>query len=125
MMKIPVSRGNIIDVDLSGAIGVEKQNDAKAGTRPCLVVQNEKGNRHSPMTIVAPITDARQAKLLPVQVEVTAEELGFAGAKPSVVECGHLRTIDGDARVKTHRGTLSESAMKRVDKAIAVSVGLK
>ena len=124
-MTIDILRGDIIDVDLSGAVGVEKQNDAKAGIRPCLVVQNDKGNEESPMTIVAPITDARQGKMLPVQVEVSAGELGFAGAKDSVIECGHIRTIDGDARVKSHRGKLHAAAMARVDTALAKSLGLK
>ncbi|MBD3774318.1 MAG: type II toxin-antitoxin system PemK/MazF family toxin [Betaproteobacteria bacterium] len=124
-MKIPVKRGDIVQVDLSGSTGVEKANDQYSGTRPCLVVQNDKGNQHSPMTIVVPLTDSKQNKLLPVQVAVKADELGFNGSKDSVVECGHVRTIDGDARVKAHLGTISSAALKRVDRALAVSVGLK
>ena len=123
-MKIEVKRGDIIDVDLSGAVGVEKQNDAKSGGRPCIVIQNDVGNKFSPMTIVVPLTDARQNKLLPVQVAVTAVELGFPGSKDSVVECGHVRTIDGDARVRTHLGSLHPDALARVDAAVAISLGL-
>ncbi|HCF25211.1 MULTISPECIES: type II toxin-antitoxin system PemK/MazF family toxin [unclassified Novosphingobium] len=124
-MKIPVKRGDIVDVDLSGAQGVEKKNDNRSGGRPCLVVQNDQGNKFSPMTIIVPLTDAKQNKLLPVQVAVTAAELGFRGAKDSVVECGHVRTIDGDARVRKFLGHLDDAAMDRVDQALAVSVGLK
>jgi mRNA interferase MazF len=124
-MKIAVVRGDIVEVDLSGALGVEKKNDSRSGGRPCVVVQNDVGNRFSPMTIIAPLTDARQHKLLPVQVAVTAAELNFPGSKDSVVECGHVRTIDGDARMKAHLGSLDPAAMKRVDAALAVSVGLR
>ena len=38
-MKTEVKRGDIIVVDLAGAVGVEKKNDKTSGGRPCLVVQ--------------------------------------------------------------------------------------
>ena len=93
---IPIARGDIISVDLQGAQGGEKGNDATSGARPCVVVQNNGGNGGSPLTIVAPITDAGQYKGYPQQVEVTAAELAAIAptAKDSIVECGHLRTID-------------------------------
>src|SRR5438874_885318 len=80
-------RGDVVYVDLSGSIGGEKQN-----SRPCVVVQNNKGNEVSPLTIVVPITDVQQYKRLPVQVQVCAQNLGHGG-KDSVIECGHVRTI--------------------------------
>ena len=123
-MKIEVKRGDIVDVDLSGAVGVEKMNDVRSGGRACVIVQNDVGNRHSPMTIIVPLTDARQGKLLPVQVPVSAAELGFPGSKDSIVECGHVRTIDGDTRVRAKLGQLDQQAMTRVDRALAISVGL-
>jgi mRNA interferase MazF len=122
-MKTEVKRGDIIVVDLEGAVGVEKKNDQTSGVRPCLVVQNDVGNKHSPMTIIVPLTDAGQFKGLPVQVEVSAAELGFAGSKDSVIECGHIRTIDGDARVRENLGRVDP--MERVDAALAVSLGLR
>lgn len=121
-MKIPVVRGDIVAVDLAGAKGVEKKSDSPRG-RPCIVVQNDRGNRVSPMTIVVPITDEEQFKRLPIQVLVTADELGVGG-KNSVVECGQIRTIDADERVLKHLGHLADSAMARVDKALATSLGL-
>src|SRR5690606_37782667 len=68
---VPLRRGDVVYVDLKGAIGVEKQK-----TRPCVVVQNDGGNRASPMTIVAPITDEDQFKGYAQQVLVEAHELG-------------------------------------------------
>lgn len=124
MSKISLQRGDIIDVDLQGATGVEKMNDPKAGSRPCVVVQNDVGNAKSPMTIVAPLTDVGQYKNLPVQVRVAPSDLGFMGAKESVIECGHVRAIDRDARIAGVRGKLASEALRRVDLALAVSLGL-
>lgn len=115
-------RGDIILVDLSGATGGEKMNDAKINGRPCVVVQNDRGNDVSPLTIVAPITGTDQFKKLPVQVFVTAAELGPGGGD-SVVECGHIRTIDL-CRVLKQLGTLAPAALQRVDKALKVSLSV-
>ena len=54
---IPVVRGDIVLVDLSGALGDEKNNDASLGARPCVIIQNNAGNKYRSVTIVAPITD--------------------------------------------------------------------
>lgn len=123
MADIEIKRGDVVRVDLSGAVGGEKQG----ADRPCVVVQNDVGNRHSPLTLVAPITDRRQDKQLPVQVPVDAAELGADG-KDSVIECGHIRTIDRDARINKKRGviaTLSAATMARVDAALKISLGVK
>jgi mRNA interferase MazF len=121
MPAVPIRRGDVVHVDLSGALGVEKQK-----SRPCVVVQNDGGNRASPMTIVAPISDQRQYKRFPQQVMVDAAELGPNG-KLSVVECGHLRTIDRDLRIDRKRGVIAHlpaATMARVDDALRSSLGL-
>lgn len=120
MAKIEIKRGDVVNVDLRGAEGGEKM-----GERPCVVVQNDRGNAVSPLTVVVPLTDVDQYKKLPVQVLVTAKELG-SGGKDSVAECGHVRTIDRDARiigdkVLTH---LDSTVMRRLDAALRVSLGL-
>ena len=118
MANVEIRRGDIVYVDLRGAEGGEKQ-----GVRPCVVVQNDTGNTYSPLTIVAPITDQRQMKHLPVQVPVSAADLGD-WAKDSVIECGHLRTIDRDARIREVVGHLPDHVMQAIDKAIRISVGV-
>ena len=119
MPKIGVTRGDVVFVDLRGAEGGEKR-----GSRPCVVIQNDTGNAHSPLTIVAPITDQRQDKKLPVQVAVAAAELG-TGGKDSVIELGHIRTIDRDLRIERTVCRLSGATMAKIDTAIKVSLGLK
>ncbi len=121
MPRVPLNRGDVVFVDLRGAEGGEKQ-----GPHPCLVVQNDGGNRLSPLTIVAPITDARQFKGYPQQVRVGAKDLGPNG-KDSVVECGHIRSIDRDARIDDTKGVwchLPEGVMSQVDKALRSSLAL-
>ncbi|MFL5960067.1 MAG: type II toxin-antitoxin system PemK/MazF family toxin [Gaiellaceae bacterium] len=119
---LEIRRGDVVFVDLRGAVGNEKQ-----GTRPCVVVQNDGGNRGSPLTIVAPLTDAEhQGKRYAQQVFIRAADLGYEG-KDSLVECGHLREIDREARIDERRGIwchLSDELMADVDKALRASLGL-
>lgn len=119
MAKLTITRGDIVYVDLRGAIGSEKR-----GRRPCVIVQNDIGNTHSPLTIVVPITDRRQLKQLPVQVAVNATDLG-PWAKDSVIECGHIQTIDRDARIVKVVGRLPEHVMLAVDEALRISLGIE
>lgn len=123
-IAIQVRRGDIIEVNLDGAVGVEKKNDSVSGSRPCLVIQNDVGNKVSPLTIVVPLTNVSQFKNLPVQVMVSAAELG-AGGKDSVVECGHIRSIDCGERILKHLGSVGADVLKRVDAALEVSLGLR
>ena len=119
MAKLNIIRGDVVYVDLHGAEGREKE-----GKRPCLVIQNDVGNLHSPLTIVAPITDERQYKDLPVQVRVSAAELG-PGGKDSIIELGHIRTVDRDRRIERMVSHVSDPTMAKVDAAIRVSLGVK
>lgn len=125
--QIPISRGDIVVVDLHGATGGEKKNDQKSGTRVCVVVQNETGNKLSPLTIIAPLTDADQYKGYAQQVKVTAAQVSAIGpdTKDSVVECGHLRSIDRAARIKKNCGPIDPAVIPEIDKALKASLGLK
>ncbi len=124
-MRFIILRGDVVDVDLRGHVGVEKQNDKLANSRPCVVVQNDQGNRFSDMTIVVPLNDERQNKMLPVQVAVDASDLHINGAKDSVIECGHIYTIDRNQRIVDHRGTVSPHVMDKVDAKLIASLGLR
>lgn len=124
MPDIAIVRGDIVLVDLSGALGGEKQNDKSLGARPCVVVQNDGGNKGSPLTIVAPLTDESQYKGYPQQVKASAAELGENG-KDSIIECGHLRSIDRGKRIKKNLGTVTPAVLARIDAALKASLGLR
>lgn len=116
--SIPIQRGDVVLVDLRGAEGREKR-----GERPCLIVQNDKGNGASPLTIIVPLTNVAQYKRLPIQVLLAARELGPL-AKDSVAECGHIRSVDRDTRIKRRLGRIDDESMGRIDKALRISLAL-
>jgi mRNA-degrading endonuclease toxin of MazEF toxin-antitoxin module len=61
-----------------------------------------------------------------MQVLIEASELG-PGAKDSVVEGGHIRSIDRDARIDSKTGVwchLSDDVMERIDNALRSSLAL-
>ncbi len=111
-----VKRGDIYYADLSPVIGSEQ-----GGIRPVLIVQNDVGNKYSPTVIAAAITSQKYKTRLPTHISVNADDCGLA--KDSVVLLEQVRTID-KTRLKEHMGTLDNSEMNRIDKALSVSFGL-
>jgi mRNA interferase MazF len=113
-----IVRGDVVEVNLDPAIGTEIKK-----TRPCVVVQNNVGNRFSQRTIIVPATGAEHiVKPFPIHVPVAAGEGGFS--KPSVVLCDQIRVVDKSRLVRT-LGHLSSSTMEKVDAALKISLGLK
>lgn len=120
-MSVTVTRGDIVWVDFGPVRG-----RCKAGAHPAVVVQNDTGNKFSPMTIVIPLTDQRQYKGLPVQVLLTSAETGLTN-KDSCAECGHVTTIDGDVQINQQSGVVGRvapAAMVRIDIALRASLAL-
>ena len=91
------------------------------GYRPVLIIQNDTGNKHSPTVIVAAISSKVDAKAkLPTHYLLKAEN----GLElPSLVLMEQLRTID-KRRLETYIGHLEEQHIRRLNRALAVSVGL-
>ncbi|MFH7811643.1 MAG: type II toxin-antitoxin system PemK/MazF family toxin [Acetobacter syzygii] len=111
-------RGDIVLANLKGAIGTERNGKDIV----CLIVQNDVGNKFSPMTIIVPLTDSNQNKKLPIQVPITSKERGNNG-NDSIIECGQIRTID-KSRISVVISRLPEHIMKKVDQAIKISLGI-
>jgi len=113
-----VVRGDVVEVNLDPTVGTEIKK-----TRPCVVVQNNVGNKYSRRTIIVPATDAEHvAKPFAIHVLVTAGDGGFS--KPSVVLCDQIRAVDKSRLVRT-LGRLSSSTMARLDAALKISLALK
>lgn len=109
-------RGEIFYADLSPVIGSEQ-----GGIRPVIIIQNDIGNRYSPTVIVAAITSQINKAKLPIHVEISSEEYGLN--RDSVVLLEQIRTLD-KRRLKEKIGHMTEADMKKVDKALAVSLNL-
>lgn len=115
-MPLQVKRGEMYFADLSPTIGSEQ-----SGFRPVLILSNDTGNRYSPTAVVAAITGKPKKAQLPTHYMLPA----MRGLNiPSVVLLEQLRTID-KSRLQTYIGTLDEITMRRIDRAIAVSMGLE
>lgn len=116
-MTAKASRGMIVEVNLDPVIGHEQGR-----VRPCLVVQNDIGNRFSSTTVVVPLTDASRIKQpSPIYVMVRKGEGGTI--KDSYVLCDQIRTVD-QRRFRRIFGILSPETMAAVNKALKVSLGL-
>jgi len=112
-----VVRGDVVKVNLDPAVGSEPNK-----TRPCVVIQNDVGNRYSSVFIVAAITDVENVpKRYPVDVYVRKGDGGLE--KDSVVQCNLLRCVSEKRLISTY-GHFSPAIMERVDQALKVSLAL-
>ena len=112
-----IRKGDVYYADLTPVVGSEQ-----GGIRPVAIIQNNVGNRHSPTVIVAAITSRTEKHQLPTHIKL---ESSFRGLHPdSMILLEQVRTIDR-SRLREYIGRLNESTMKCVDRAIAVSFGLK
>jgi mRNA interferase MazF len=110
-------RGMVVEVILDPVIGHEQGR-----SRPCVVVQNDVGNRYSSTTVIVPLTEASNLKKLsPIYVFVKKGDGGTT--KDSYVLCDQIRTVD-QRRFRGVYGTLSPATMTTVDRALLISLGL-
>jgi len=114
-MNKSILRGDLYYADLNPVVGSEQ-----GGIRPCLIIQNDVGNKHSPTIIVAAITSKAMKTTLPTHC-ILSDQNGLD--RESIVLLEQIRTID-KRRLKEHLGALGTEDMLAVDKALAVSVGL-
>ncbi|MHB8336668.1 MAG: type II toxin-antitoxin system PemK/MazF family toxin [Ignavibacteriaceae bacterium] len=115
----PLLRGDIYLVNLDPIVGKEI---GKA--RPAVIIQNDIGNKFSPVTIIAPISSVKEiTKPLPIMIFLEKEEGGLR--EDSYADCGQIRTVDKIERLVTKFGSLSKNKMFEIDNAIKISLSLK
>ena len=103
-----IQRGEIYHADLNPIFGSEQ-----GGYRPVLIIQNNRGNQHSPTVIIAAITSRPKTKL-PTHVPIN----GIRGLeKESFVLLEQIRTLD-KGRLDDYVGRLNWEQMMKVDKAL-------
>ena len=90
-------------------------------TKPAVVIQNDIGNRHSPVTIVAAVTSRVGETLTPTEVPVTPSEGGLKAS--SIVLLNQVRTVD-TRRLVRRLGRLGRATIRKVDHALLISLGL-
>ena len=115
MYERQVMRGDIYYAKLGKTVG-----SVQGKIRPVVVLQNDKGNKHSPTLIVATITSkSRKKRTLPTHVIFKMDDLPFE----SVVQLEQITTID-KKQLLNFVSQMPQSAMKKVDEAIKVSLSL-
>lgn len=110
-----INRGDIYYANLNPVVGSEQ-----GGMRPVVVIQNDTGNKHSSTIIVAPVTSKFKSQL-PTHLPLS----GVPGLhQGSIVLLEQLRTID-KIRCGKRIGSLGYMAMRMIDAALIVSLGLE
>ncbi|MDQ2902447.1 MAG: type II toxin-antitoxin system PemK/MazF family toxin [Chloroflexota bacterium] len=110
-------RGEIWDVNWSPGRGAEQQ-----GTRPALVIQNDRGNTSDsyPLTIVASMSRTERELPLHVRIAPTPEN-GLTDFTD--VKCEQVMTIE-KSRLLRKRGSINGEELARVDLALRLSLNL-
>jgi mRNA interferase MazF len=110
-----IKRGDIYYADLNPVVGSEQGE-----SRPCLIVQNNTGNKHSPTVIVAPITGRLKKNPIPTHV-LLPKSCGLERDSLALTE--QIRAIDR-SRLGNYIGFAGKSVMSQDDRALSVSIGL-
>ncbi len=111
-----VKRGDIWLVNLDPTLGHEIKKQ-----RPAVIVQNDIGNKYSPITIVAPITSQGTDKIYPIEILLNVENSGLK--KESKALFNQIRAVDKIRLIKKI-GKIAEETTDNMDEAIKTSLGL-
>jgi mRNA interferase MazF len=112
-----VKRGEIYLVSFDPTVGHEIQK-----TRPALIIQNDIGNRYSPLTIVAAITSKISPVAYPVEAVIEPSPTNGLDVR-CAIRLDQIRTVDRQRLVK-RLGVIDPSTMAKVNQAIQISLGL-
>ena len=110
-----VRKGEIYYADLSPVVGSEQ-----GGIRPVIILQNDKGNRYSPTTIIASVTSRKKKNYLPTHIQINVPQM----KRKSVVMLEQVSTID-KSRLLESIGKVDGSTMQKIDKAVKISFEVK
>ena len=109
--------GDVVFVDFTDNSRDSEQN----GIRPAIIIQNDKGNEHSPTTIVASIT-SQEKRYLPTHVMVKPYQSGLN--KVSTILMEQIRTID-KSRIISKVGHIEPDWLKeKIKKSLTISFGV-
>ena len=93
-----VKKGEMYYADLSPVVGSEQ-----GGIRPVIILQNDKGNRYSPTTIIASVTSRKKKSHLPTHIKLKhyrLKSVGFGAKAPIIATESRCQSKDLFARLK-------------------------
>ena len=109
-----VKRGEVYWIDLGKQIG-----SVQGGNRLCVVIQNNTGNRYAPTTIIAPLTTAKKKSKQPTHVEL---ETKLPNVSQVLLE--QVQTVPKEM-LGQYQTTVTENDLRRINRAIAISMGVR
>ena len=114
--NLEIKRGSIIMVDLPLGNG-----SVQGGTRPAVVISNDKGNKFSPVLIVVPLT-SRVKKFMPTHHTIEPSMINGL-TKTSIVLAEQIITVGKDM-VRNIVGTLEEIDINFINRKVMTSLAL-
>ena len=108
-----IKRGEIWFVNLAPAVGDEANKQ-----RPCLILQNDLGNRYSNKTIIAPFLKPNK---YPFVVIVEPTKLNGLDRRRGL-DLSHIRSVSVK-RIANKLGVLEDSYWSKIKEAILVQLG--
>ena len=114
--NLEIKRGSIIMVDLPLGNG-----SVQGGTRPAVVISNNRGNKFSPVLIVVPLT-SRVKKFMPTHHTIEPSMINGL-SKTSIVLAEQIITIGKDM-VRNIVGTLEEIDINFINRKVMTSLAL-
>lgn len=113
-----LKRGQVYRCNLGIGVGNEMQKE-----RPCIIIQNDIGNKNSPNTIVIPITHNNTNLPFIISLQPQYESDGTTIKLDGQANISHIRSIS-KARLGNYITNLPQSEMKKIDAAIASNIDL-
>lgn len=115
-----VRRGDIVRIVFGGPHDDDTRGSEIYKSSRSVVIQNDTGNKHSPTTIIAPISKGHTGYPFHVNLPGSMDELEM----DSHVQLDQIRTVDISERVTKQYGHVIDAQMEAIDDAIRVSLGL-
>ena len=91
----------------------------QSGSRPALIVSNDRNNTYSPVVTIVPIT-SKVKTTLPTHVTIAAID---GSAEPNIILCEQITTVSKN-RLSTFKGILSSDVLTKVEKALAIQLDI-
>lgn len=114
--SLEITRGTIVMVDLPLGNG-----SVQGGTRPAVVISNDKGNKFSPVLIVVPLT-SRVKKFMPTHHTIEPSMLNGL-SKTSIALAEQIITVGKDM-VRNVIGSLDEIDVNFINRKVMTSLAL-
>ena len=115
--NLEITRGTIVMVDLPMG-----NSSVQGGTRPAVVISNDKGNKFSPVLIVVPLTSRMDKKYMPTHHTIEPSTINGL-SKTSIALAEQIITVGKDM-VRNIVGTLEEIDINFINRKVMTSLAL-